>query len=156
MKKFMCAALLLLCLSALHHSCNGQVSTSATKDVKAVEKAKDDHNPVEVIENEYYDEAVIVDGEYYYYPMEALDISSGKGVNVGIRGINTRPIYTWADENLYCKVQSYVETADNYRMTKKFDENGRIVYYNFQSPLFSHDVYPLGCPVPIIHEKQQN
>ncbi len=43
--------------------------------------------------------------------------------------------YTWVDENLYGKVQSYTEegkkegTSTGYCVTKKFDNNGRIVYY---------------------------
>lgn len=52
-----------------------------------------------------------------------------------IHGITDPASYTWADENLYGKVLSYTEegkkegTSTGYCMTKKFDDNGRIVYY---------------------------
>lgn len=52
-----------------------------------------------------------------------------------IHGITDPASYTWADENLYGKVRSYIEegkeegTSLNYCVTKKFDDNGRIVYY---------------------------
>ena len=50
-----------------------------------------------------------------------------------IHGITDPASYTWVDENLYGKVQSYTEegkkegTSTGYCVTKKFDNNGRIV-----------------------------
>ena len=52
-----------------------------------------------------------------------------------IHGITDPASYTWADENLYGKVQSFIENGkdivrkQDYCMVKKFDKEGRIVYY---------------------------
>jgi hypothetical protein len=52
-----------------------------------------------------------------------------------IHGIIDPASYTWLDENLYDKVQSFIEDGkdmerkQDYCMVKKFDEKGKIVYY---------------------------
>ncbi|MBR0177392.1 MAG: hypothetical protein IJQ11_08185 [Bacteroidales bacterium] len=81
------------------------------------------------------------------------DIPMGTGVNPGIRGINTRPVYTLADENLNGRVHSYLETADDYVMGKGFTEDGAIyAYFVDHGPKsdgvgnIGYDIYPVGVP----------
>lgn len=66
-----------------------------------------------------------------------------------IHGITDPASYTWADENLYGKVQSFIENGkdivrkQDYCMVKKFDKKGRIVYY--KSDMDSrYGIYPFG------------
>lgn len=64
-----------------------------------------------------------------------------------IHGITNPVSYTWVDENLYGKVQSYIEegtevgTNLDYCVTKQFDKNGRIVYYKTDE-LSACGIYP--------------
>ena len=76
----------------------------------------------------------------------------------GIHGITDQASYTWADENLYGRVLSYVETEksgnEGYRMTKKFNEEGKIIYFHAEHlgnvyggvHLGNQGIYPMGIP----------
>lgn len=77
-----------------------------------------------------------------------------------IHGITNPASYTWADENLYGKVQSYEESTNNlsgYCVTKKFDNNGRMVYYHAEGGwILGYSIYPKGENLPILDKINAN
>ena len=77
-----------------------------------------------------------------------------------IHGITDPASYTWADENLYGKVQSYEESTNNlsgYCVTKKFDNNGRMVYYHAEGGwILGYSIYPKGENLPILDKINAN
>lgn len=77
-----------------------------------------------------------------------------------IHGIIDPASYTWLDENLYDKVQSFIEDGkdmerkQDYCMVKKFDEKGKIVYY--KSNLNSrYGIYPFAMEDKIDYSGSQ-
>lgn len=107
----------------------------------------------------------VILGEYSILPLDKIEgetiesaiAKANQPDAKGIHGITDSPSYTWADENLYGCVQSYIEKVEKethggsgYCVTKKFDETGNIVYYRSDANwILGYGIYPKGEELPI-------